>query len=128
MSGGDPTGAPPRLARVAWGRVELGDGRAFKDAKLFPGGARAWDWSETGTRHVPGVQRADLEEVLERGARVVILSRGMWERLRVPPATLDWLAERGVAAETLETRRAAERYEALRERGEPVGALLHSTC
>lgn len=118
----------PALAQVAWGRIALEDGRTFKDAKLFPGGARDWDWTETGTRHDPGVQPADLEELLERGARVVVLSRGQWSRLRVPEATLAWLAERGVAAEAHETRRAAERYEALRTAGEPVAALLHSTC
>jgi hypothetical protein len=27
----------------------------FKDAKIFPGDAREWDWRETGTRHVPGI-------------------------------------------------------------------------
>jgi hypothetical protein len=41
----------------------------FKDAKVFPGGAREWDWRETGTRHVPGIQPADVQELIEHGAK-----------------------------------------------------------
>ena len=52
----------PRITHLSWGRLEV-EGReaAFKDAKLFPGGARTWDWNETGTRHMPGIQPADVE-------------------------------------------------------------------
>jgi hypothetical protein len=59
----------PRILAVSWGHMTvagLGDG---KDFKLYPGGGRAWDWSETGTRHEPGIQPADVAELLERGAR-----------------------------------------------------------
>ena len=35
----------------------LGSG---KDFKLCPGGGRQWDWGETNTEHVPGIQPADL--------------------------------------------------------------------
>jgi hypothetical protein len=67
---------------------------AFKDAKLFPGGAREWDWSETGTAHVPGIQPTDVTELLEHGATVVVLSKGVYERLRVCPETLKMLSDR----------------------------------
>jgi hypothetical protein len=58
----------PLVTHLSWGRlqVEGWDGQ-FKDAKLFPGGAREWDWSETGTSHEPGIQPADVEELLDRG-------------------------------------------------------------
>ena len=72
----------PRVTDLAWGRLEV-DGSTFKDAKLFPGGARAWDWNETGTNHEPGIQPADVEELLERGATTVVLSKGFHERLGV---------------------------------------------
>ena len=41
----------------------MAEDRAVLDglgAKLYPGGARAWDWRETGTRHRPGIQPADI--------------------------------------------------------------------
>ncbi len=84
----------PRVTDLAWGRLEV-EGSTFKDAKLFPGGARAWDWNETGTNHEPGIQPADVEELLERGATTVVLSKGFHERLGVTPETLRMLEERG---------------------------------
>jgi hypothetical protein len=33
----------PRISHVAWGRLEVAGQGAFKDAKLYPGGAREWD-------------------------------------------------------------------------------------
>ena len=47
----------PRISHLSWGRLEVEDHGAFKDAKLYPGGARAWDWREIATRHVPGIQQ-----------------------------------------------------------------------
>ena len=116
----------PRVTDLAWGRLEV-DGSTFKDAKLFPGGARAWDWNETGTNHEPGIQPADVEELLERGATTVVLSKGFYERLGVTPETLRLLEERGVAAHVRQTEEAIRLYNELRET-EKVGALIHSTC
>lgn len=119
--------ASPRIAKLTWGRLELADGRSFKDAKLFPGGAREWDWTETGTHHDPGIQPADVTELLEAGATTVVLSRGFHERLRVRPATLEMLEARGVASRVLQSEEAARAYNDLRE-DEAVGGLFHSTC
>ena len=102
-------------------------GAVFKAAKLSPGGAREWDWNETGTRHDPGVGPADVEELLERGAETVVMGTGFYGRLRVRRETLDALEERGVAAHVLGTGEAVGLYNRLRETG-AVGALIHSTC
>lgn len=117
----------PRIEHVSWGRVETADGGRYKDAKCWPGGSRAWDWRETGTGHVPGIQPADVAELVANGARVVVLSRGMWKALRVKRDTLDELEARGVRAEVLPTEEAVARYNELAE-AEPVGGLFHSTC
>lgn len=119
--------ASPRIAELTWGRLELEDGRSFKDAKLYPGGAREWDWTETGTRHDPGIQPEDVDELLEAGATTIVLSRGMNERLQVPTATLEMLQTRGVDVHVLPTEEAARVYNDLRE-DEAVGGLFHSTC
>ncbi len=117
----------PRISRSSWGRLEVDGEQVFKDAKLFPGGAREWDWGETGTAHVPGIQPADLEELLEHGASVVVLSKGNLERLRVCPETLKLLKDKGIATHVLQTEQAIQRYNELRE-SERVGGLFHSTC
>jgi hypothetical protein len=117
----------PRITHLSWGRVEIEDGRSFKDAKLFPGGAREWDWRETGTAHVPGIQPADVDELLEHGATVVVLSKGFLERLQLCPETLRMLKDRGIPAHVLETEKAVQLFNELREK-EAVGGLFHSTC
>jgi hypothetical protein len=118
----------PRVTHLSWGRLEVeGEDGPFKDAKLYPGGARAWDWNETGTSHEPGIQPADVEELLERGATSVVLSKGFHERLGVSPETLRTLEDRGVAAHVRQTGEAISLYNELRET-ERVGALIHSTC
>ncbi|NQT39206.1 MAG: hypothetical protein HQ581_17035 [Planctomycetes bacterium] len=121
---------PPRSPRIAffrWGHVEVENQGTFSDVKLFPGGARAWDWRETGTRHDPGIQPADVEELLEHGATVVVLSRGVDLRLGVCPETLRALADKDVAVHWLPTEEAVEVYNRLCET-EAVGGLFHSTC
>ncbi len=117
----------PRITRLSWGHLEIEGARAFKDAKLYPGGAREWDWRETGTHHVPGIQPADVAELLDHGAEVVVLSKGILERLRVCPETLDLLRDRGIAVQVLQTEQAVARYNEL-SRDAPVGGLFHSTC
>ncbi|MGH7557922.1 MAG: Mth938-like domain-containing protein [Gemmatimonadota bacterium] len=118
----------PRIEGLEWGRIEVEGARApYKDAKLWPGGSREWDWNETGTRHEPGVQPADVEELLEHGATTVVLSRGIQRRLRVRADTLEMLEERGVRSHVVQTLEAVRLYNELRER-EAVGGLFHSTC
>lgn len=117
----------PRITDLSWGRLEIEGQKRFKDAKLFPGGSREWDWRETGTDHVPGIQPADIEELLDRGATVVVLSKGIYERLQVCPGTLEMLKRRGIPVHILQTEKAVRLYNDLREK-EPVGGLFHSTC
>ena len=118
----------PLIKQISWGQIEV-EGRnvPFKDAKLFPGGSRAWDWRETGTDHSPGIQPADVEELLEHGATVVILSTGFNERLRVNPKTEQLLKDRNIPYHILQTEEAMQRYNSLREK-EAVGGLFHTTC
>lgn len=118
----------PRIAHLSWGRMEVEGLGSGKDFKLYPGGGRAWDWRETGTAHSPGIQPADVEELLDKDARTVVLSRGMLKRLQVCPETLRLLEDRGVSVHVEETTRAVALYNELVAAGERVGGLFHSTC
>ena len=125
-----PTHSPlsPRILDCRWGRVRVDGHGTIKDAKLYPGGARTWDWRETGTRHDPGIQPADVAELVERGATTVVLSRGVLRMLQVCPETLRQLESQGVAVQVLPTPEAVETYNRLAEGEAAVGALIHSTC
>lgn len=117
----------PRITRLAWGLVETEDGRQYKDVKLYPGGASAWDWDETGTRHTPGVQPSDIEEILEHGARELVLSKGIYGKLKVCPETLNLLQEKEIPVHILRTEDAVVLYNEMAGLG-PVGGLIHTTC
>ena len=88
-----------QIAECRWGTVRVAGAGTFKDVKLYPGGAREWDWNETGTRHEPGIQPADIVELIERGATTLVLSRGVLRMLQVCPETLRHLETQRVAVE-----------------------------
>ncbi|MEJ2722398.1 MAG: Mth938-like domain-containing protein [bacterium] len=117
----------PRITHISWGRMEVEGLGVGKDFKLYPGGGRAWDWTETGTQHEPGIQPADVQELLDHGARVIVLSRGMNRRLQTSREALDLLRQNGVPVHVKETHEAVALYNDLAEK-EPVGGLFHSTC
>jgi hypothetical protein len=124
------TATPPKspiIDHFEWGRISIAGFGDFKDAKIWPAGARLWDWNESGTRHDPGVQIADVQELLRHGAKVVVLSRGVHLRLQVPAETLAYLEDHGIAVEVLQSEEAVARYNQLAV-SQAVGALIHSTC
>ena len=118
----------PHITHLAWGEMEAEGLDPARDMKLWPGGGRAWDWRETGTHHVPGIQVADVRELLENGARTVVLTRGMELVLQTCPETLEYLRARDVQVHVAETNEAKQIYNQLAEQGEAVGGLFHSTC
>jgi hypothetical protein len=101
---------------------------AGEDFKLWPGGGRQWDWRETGTHHVPGIQPSDIEELLNNGSQTIVLSRGMWLALQTSKETLDFLNKKNITVHIAETRAASGIYNDLASDGAAVGGLFHSTC
>ncbi len=82
---------------------------------------------KVGTHHLPGIQPADVQELLDNGAEVIILSEGILNYLRVCPETLQLLEQNGITTHVLQTEKAVSLYNRLCEK-EPVGGLFHSTC
>ncbi|MEU8433432.1 Mth938-like domain-containing protein [Streptomyces sp. NPDC029216] len=121
-------GRSPLITHISWGAMEVEGLAAGKDFVLYPGGGNPWDWNRHGTRHEPGIQPADVRELLERGCTVVVLSRGMERRLKTMPETLRMLEEADVVVHVEETRAAVGLYNRLAAASEPVGGLFHSTC
>jgi len=118
----------PRINELSWGRMAIDGVGTGKDFKLWPGGGREWDWTETGTHHVPGIQPADVEELLANGSQIIVLTQGMLLRLQTCSATMSFLEAEGKAVHVAETKKAAQIYNDLASRGEAVGGLFHSTC
>jgi hypothetical protein len=119
------------ITNLSWGNMEVsiaGEKQVFKDCKVWPGGACDWDWGETGTHHSPGIQSADIEEILEKDVEVVVLTRGQLGRLGVAPETENTLRERGVEYRIEKTKKAVALFNKLSKGGERVGGVFHSTC
>lgn len=117
----------PKITSFSWGHLEISDGNSYKDAKLYPGGSSEWDWNETGTQHVPGIQPEDLKTLLENDCEIVILSKGVNERLQTKQETIEMLKSENMDYRILQTEEAISKYNELAE-SEQVGALIHSTC
>ena len=119
------------ITDLSWGDMEVsiaGEKQNFKDCKVWPGGARAWNWGETGTHHSPGIQPADIEEILAQDVDVIVLGRGQLGRLGVSPETEEYLHERGVDYFIEKTKKAVALFNDLVQQGKRVGGVFHSTC
>ena len=75
----------------------------------------------------PPMGGGDVEELIERGARAVVLSKGFHERLKVTEDAISYLEQHNVEVHILKTGKAVVRYNELAQKI-PVGGLFHSTC
>jgi hypothetical protein len=118
----------PRISFFQWGVIRVeGYANAFRDVKVYPGGAHEWDWSITNMHHQPGIQPVDVDDMISKGIDIIILSKGVDEKLYTMPKTLAYLQERGIETHVLQTEAAIEKYNELSETRR-VAALIHSTC
>lgn len=118
----------PRILSSGWGKMDIENLGSGKDFKLWPGGGKNWDWSEHGTSHSGGVRKADVLELIDNGSRVVILTTGMFKRLKVPAATVELLREHGIEVRVVSTKKGVQLYNDYVAKGAAVGGLFHSTC
>ena len=119
------------ITDLSWGSMEVsiaGEKQHFKDCKVWPGGAREWRWGETGTHHSPGIQPADIEEILEKGVEEIVLGCGQFGRLGVSAETEEILRARGIIFQVENTKKAVAMFNKLVQEGKRVGGVFHSTC
>ncbi len=118
----------PQIASLSWGNMTIEGVGTGKDFKLWPGGGREWDWGETNMHHSPGIQPADVTELLDNGCEVIVLSRGMLLRLKTREETIQLLREKAIEVHVAETKKATAIYNDLVSKRIAVGGLFHSTC
>nr|XP_059869736.1 mth938 domain-containing protein-like [Delphinus delphis] len=105
-----------------------GSTKICKDCKAWPGGSQAWDWRETRTERSPGVQPADVQEVVEKGVLTLVIGQGMSDGSKVPSSAVEYLRKQGIDVRVLQTEQALKEDNALVTQGIRVGGVFHSTC
>jgi hypothetical protein len=121
----------PKVSHLEWGKIVIGDGSdscSYKDCKVFFGGARKWDWNETHTRHDPGIQVGDVQDLIAQGAETFVLSQGMQGVLQITDDVKRYLDEHNLPYEVALTKEAVEIFNTLLSLGKKPAALFHSTC
>ncbi len=119
------------ITHISWGRMDVAINDhifTFKDCKVWPGGAKEWDWRMTGTHHRPGTQPADIEEILAQGVEIMVLSRGIERMLHTCPETEQLLRFKRIEYHIEATHQAVALFNQLTQQGQRVGGIFHSTC
>ncbi len=115
----------PLVLKCSRGRIKVaGFQSRFRDVQLSVNGAEPWDWTDTGTHHVPGVQVADILSVPP--SPVLVVGLGTQRRLQVSAEARAHLDEKGILLVERETSRAVAIYNCYVELGVEVSALIHS--
>ncbi|XP_063807369.1 mth938 domain-containing protein isoform X2 [Pseudophryne corroboree] len=79
-------------------------------------------------KHHPGVQPADLEEIVKKDVKTLVIGCGMSEALQVPASTLEYVTSHAIDVRVLRTEKAVAEYNSLASQGVRVGGVFHSTC
>lgn len=119
--------ACPKIIKLSWGSIEIENHGVFKDVKLSPNCSIEWNWQETGTKHFPGIQYSDVEELINNQCEVISLSRGVLGRLNVSKELIGKLDSKGLEVHVQKTNKAVKLYNEL-IKTRKVGALIHTTC
>jgi len=115
------------ISKQSWGSIEVDNSITYKDVMLYPGGSDDWDWRKTGTSHGSGIQPADIQFLLDKGAKAIVIACGVFGRLNVSKQAVSMLEENNIPYFILKTKQAVNKYNEL-QKEIPVGGLFHSTC
>lgn len=127
------------IESIRWGQIEVNDKgvkKIYKDMKISPNIVEEWDWNVNKTRHNPGIQIADVVDLIGNDDHLrkkdqidtFILTRGMERKLQVMPDTIKFLDDKGINIIIMETSDAVKTYNMMTNHGYKVAGLFHSTC
>ena len=98
---------------VKWGKITTYDGSIHKDCLLKGKIATKWDWSLTNLHHNPGIQIADVMNIIDKNTTTIILSKGMHNVLQTMPETISYLHKLNLIVYHLTTPDAVATYNEL---------------
>ena len=124
----DASAVSPRILSLGWGKMDVEKLGQGKDFMLWPGGGKPWDWDAHGTSHSRGIHLDDVKELIEHDAKIVVLTRGMFMRLRVTDRVKQYLEKMKIEFVVVSTKEGVRLYNQYVDDNKPVAGLFHSTC
>ena len=107
-----------------FGRIVI-DGREYtEDCLILKGVVRPNWWRRKGHRLLP----EDLPAILGAKPAMLVVGCGAFDRMTVSPAARRTLESSDIRLETLDTRRAVDRFNELAEQHTDVAGAFHLTC
>lgn len=125
-----PMKANTRIVHSSWGKTIVEHNASqneYEDCRIWSTGSEKWDWKRTNTHHRPGIQIADVKDLIDK-ADIFVLSLGMDHMLEVMSETISFLIEKNKEVFLLQTPEAVNKYNELAQQGKSVAALIHATC
>ncbi len=111
----------PRIEELQFTKLVSG-GKVYRaPCIVYPDSVDGRWWRSDGGRFAPG----DFDSVVEKQPDIVILGRGLLNKVEVMPETLQRFAAAGIECEVLDSNQAADRYNELLAAGKKVVAAFH---
>jgi len=107
-----------------FGRIVIDGVTYTSDCLLLGDSVQADWWREQGHLLLP----EDIQPVLAYSPAILVIGCGASARMKIDPATLAVLQDKGINVEILDTRRAVDRINDLLGEGVNIAAALHLTC
>lgn len=113
-----------KITHYEFGRISI-DGKDYRsDVIISKEGVQDRWWRKEG--HNLAID--DLQYVLQAKPEIVVIGCGYCGRMKVPNATKEYLANKGIRVEIANTSEAAARFNALQRDCARIVAALHLTC
>lgn len=107
-----------------FGRIKVSGREYYSDIIIFPDEILSNWWRKEGH----SLCLEDLEEVIKRKPKILIIGNGYSGVMRVPGSVIEELKRMGIEVIVKHTREAVKEYNRLAKAGEKVAAALHLTC
>ena len=113
-----------KITHYEFGRIRI-EGKDYdSDVIISADGVQDQWWRKEG--HNLDVE--DLGTILQRNPELLIVGSGYYGRMKVPDKTRDYLVEKGVRVEVINTTEAVTKYNELQKECARIVAALHLTC
>ncbi|MEJ5227428.1 MTH938/NDUFAF3 family protein [Thermodesulfovibrio sp.] len=113
-----------KINHYSFGKVIVENKEYTADLIVFPDSLYPSWWRKEGH----GLCMSDLEEVLKRDIKILVIGTGAYEKMKVPEELIEELKEKGIETYVSDTEKAVSIFNKFLEEGKKVAGAFHLTC